>query len=96
MKFRSNQTFTKLGTTKTFYIIRPEGFPEGVRGLVFTAGFDTGFGDERRMVIRDDAPTSKWRIDRHVTGKLFEAVPGLDGLYDTPEAAAQALVKMYR
>lgn len=96
MKFHANQKSTKLGTTRTFHILRPEGFPKGDRGLVFLTRIDDGFGGEQRLVIRTDAPSGKWRIDRHVMGKMFEAVPCLDGLYDSPEVAARDLMARFR
>lgn len=90
MKFRPNQQFTKLGTTRNFTILRPEGFPEGLQSMVFSYHYISG------IVIRADAPSGKWRIDRHTIGKLFEAIPGLDGLYDRPEDAAKDLVAKLR
>jgi hypothetical protein len=95
MSFKSNQRSTSLGTTRKFDILRPEGFPKGVKGLVFLTQIDDGFGSFKRLVIRTDAPSGKWRIDRPTCGKLFESGPGLDGLYNSAHLAAQALVRVY-
>ncbi|OHD21604.1 MAG: hypothetical protein A2Y38_02160 [Spirochaetes bacterium GWB1_59_5] len=94
MSLKPNQRTTTLGTTRSFVILRPEGFPAGKRGLVFLTSFDDGFGGERRMVVRTDAPSGKWRIDRHTCGKLWESVPGFEGLYKTAEAAARHLATL--
>jgi hypothetical protein len=94
MRLNTNQRMTHLGTSREFDILQPENFPKGPKGLVFISEVQ---GDWHNYIVavRTDAPSGQWRIDRHVLGHLWDAIPGLDELFDTPELAAQKLVARF-
>jgi hypothetical protein len=87
MRLSPNQISTRLGTTRRFLILRPE-------GLRFVTEIKGDLTNTIVSILRDQA-TGKWRIDKYVTGNLWESIPGLDGLYDKPEIAAKALVERF-
>jgi hypothetical protein len=94
MRLSPNQKMTRLGTTRKFDILQPEGFPKGLHGLVFIIEV-LGDWSKQILAVRTDAPSGQWRIDKYGIGGLWEAVPGLDGLYEQPELAAAALVARF-
>jgi len=87
MRLSPNQISTRLGTTRKFAIQRP-------KGLRFITEIQGDFTNTILGILEDQA-AGKWRVDRYVTGCMWESIPGLDGLYDTPEAAAAAIVRRF-
>lgn len=89
-----NQKTTRLGTSRKFQILRPSGAPKGPRGLYYLSDVALDWGT-RVCAIRSDTPSGKWRIDLHSCGNLWEVLPGLDGMFETPREAATALVSKF-
>ena len=93
MRFKPNQRTTHLGTPRKFSIIPVVDAPEGFQRAFFTT---VNVGQRPTVfAVRPDAPSGQWRIDRGVFGNLWEAFPGLNEIFETPELAAQALVARF-
>ena len=103
-RISTTQTSTRLGSNLPFVIVRMHGrnnFPEkGLRGYVFLHKEDrylpqrySGIPRQQKnnWVVRSDARSGRWRIDRHIVSSLFDCVPDLSALFDSAHDAALAL-----